>query len=273
MSFQIEMRNDDRTRMSIRSFMRAHDEKATLNQEKNTLVLVYKKSSRVIAGAEARMVCGNCFVPILFVIPEERKRGLGSSLLNELRSFQMKSKASRMTISTREIETKQFLDERGLIVDGRIRHCPTSHTLAFYSGTPRFKKVDVSPADTLKKNAQVTHDELLELKKRIEMNSGTDGNHVSVTLALIDGEGNTEGGLIGSFHDDCLEIEHLIVSPSLRGRGYGKRLLETIEAYGKDKNLRRVLVRPFCFHDQGFFSHMGYRGFETPCQHVMSKSL
>jgi GNAT superfamily N-acetyltransferase len=272
MSLRIEMRNHVQTRRQIRSFMKEHDEGANAHWG-DRLDLVYKKSGHVVAGAKARILCGNCFVSTLFVMPDERRQGLGSSLLNEIRAFQMQSKASLTTLSTRDVETKRFLDERGMVVDGRIRHCPTSHTLAFYSGTPRFKKVDVMPANTLKKNAEITGDEWQELDERIETEAIAHARVFSVTLALIEDEGKMRGGLIGSVLDNCLEIEALIVSPSVRKQGYGKRLLETIETYGKEQGIERLFVRPFCFHDRAFLSHMGYRGFDTPCHAVLSKSL
>ncbi|MFP4187014.1 MAG: GNAT family N-acetyltransferase [Acholeplasmataceae bacterium] len=273
MSLLIEMRNDASTRRQIRSLMDAHEQERSDQISDHRLDLIYKNAGRVIAGAQARILCGNCYVSLLFVIPEERKRGLGSSLMNELRSFQMRMQAARMSLSTRDVEAKRFFDEREMTVDGRIRHCPTPYTLAFYSGTPRFKKVRVTPADTLLKNAGITPKDRVELSERIATDPVMGRSDSPLTLALTDREKEVKGGLIGSIRAGCLEIEALIVSSSLRGQGYGKALLEALEAYGKEKGIRRLFVRPFCFHDRGFFSHLGYRRFETPCHDVFTRSL
>lgn len=275
MSFRIKPGNDEKSIVSLETLMQEHENTVIPEKNPQKLDLVYKTSGHVVAGAQARIICGNCFVSSLFVIPSERRQGLGSSLLNEIRAFQTKCGATTMSISTRDVRTKRFLDEREMVVDGRIRHCPASHTFAFYSGTPRFKKVDIPASHTLKKNVEITEDDVLSLRGHIEADlfQATGSLGLPITFTLIDDEGEIRGGLNASVRGDCLEIKSLIVSPSIRKRGYGKKLLETIETYAGERKIGRLFVRPFCFHDRTFFSHMGYRGFTTPCHDVLSKSL
>ncbi|KAM9326714.1 N-alpha-acetyltransferase 80 [Gastrophryne carolinensis] len=82
-----------------------------------------------------------------------------------------------------------------------------------------------------------------------------------VCLALI---GAREGPALGHARlcrviglSDSLFVESVVVSVDLRGRGYGRKLMEATERYAKGRGFRNLYLTT---HDkQDFYYHLGYR--------------
>ncbi|KAG8436171.1 hypothetical protein GDO86_007320, partial [Hymenochirus boettgeri] len=82
-----------------------------------------------------------------------------------------------------------------------------------------------------------------------------------VCLVLI---GNPEGPVLGHARlckvirlHDSLFVESVVVRAELRGRGYGKKLMEATEKYARTRGFRNLHLTT---HDkQDFYHHLGYQ--------------
>jgi GNAT superfamily N-acetyltransferase len=79
-----------------------------------------------------------------------------------------------------------------------------------------------------------------------------------LTLALRDDNGSLHGGAYGATMWGWLMLEGLWVSPDLRGRGYGGRLLAAAEALAKARGCRGVSLGTFDFQARSFYERQGY---------------
>jgi ribosomal protein S18 acetylase RimI-like enzyme len=82
----------------------------------------------------------------------------------------------------------------------------------------------------------------------------------SLFLVLRDHD-DIVGGLIGQLHWEWLRIEILAVAEALRGRGWGRRLVEEAERLAVAAGCRRAWVDTFSFQAPGFYERLGYRRF------------
>jgi len=83
--------------------------------------------------------------------------------------------------------------------------------------------------------------------------------HSFEDFSLIIKEGDVlAGGIIAESMSDLLEIEFLYVNPAFRGKGYGKKLLESVENEAKEKGIKRILLNTYSFQAPGFYQQMGY---------------
>lgn len=83
---------------------------------------------------------------------------------------------------------------------------------------------------------------------------------VFLTLALKDGE-EVDGGLIAQLYWNWMYIEILGVPERLRGRGLGRRLVETAEQEARVAGCRGAWVDTYSFQSPGFYERMGYQPF------------
>lgn len=67
------------------------------------------------------------------------------------------------------------------------------------------------------------------------------------------------GGLTADIYWGWLDINDLWVHESLRGQGFGRRLLTTAEAEGVKRGCRRVFLTTFSFQAKDFYERLGYR--------------
>ena len=71
-------------------------------------------------------------------------------------------------------------------------------------------------------------------------------------------EGQLVGGIVGWMWGQCLEINYLWVHPDVRGRGYGKRLVETVEAEARGHGCRTAILDTYTFQAPAFYQKLGY---------------
>ena len=80
----------------------------------------------------------------------------------------------------------------------------------------------------------------------------------NISFILRDEEENILGGITGTIFWYHLHIDFLWVDESLRGKGYGKQLLDNIEAKAKDNNCNLIQLDTFSFQAPNFYQKYGY---------------
>jgi ribosomal protein S18 acetylase RimI-like enzyme len=84
-----------------------------------------------------------------------------------------------------------------------------------------------------------------------------------VSIFLRGPHGEIRGGLLGALWGGWLHVSHLWVAASLRGRGFGQRLLAAAERYAIDRGCHAVWLTTFSFQAPGFYRKQGYERFAT----------
>ena len=69
------------------------------------------------------------------------------------------------------------------------------------------------------------------------------------------------GGVIGETHWDWLYINLMWIREDLRGRGYGKQLLELAEEEARKRGAKNAYLDTFSFQAPGFYKKLGYQVF------------
>ena len=84
-----------------------------------------------------------------------------------------------------------------------------------------------------------------------------------VAVLMRDDDGTLVGGAVGLVNWHWLQVSLLWVDDSLRGRGYGVRLMQLIEDAGRDRGCRAAHLSTFSFQAPGFYESLGYEVFST----------
>lgn len=86
---------------------------------------------------------------------------------------------------------------------------------------------------------------------------------MALNLFLRDSTGKLQGGLLGWTLWSWLHIDTLWVEESLRGQGYGLRLIEAAERAGRIRGCTLIEVDTFNFQARGFYEKAGFELFGT----------
>lgn len=84
------------------------------------------------------------------------------------------------------------------------------------------------------------------------------GEYSPVNFFLRDQGDEVVGGLLAAAWGGVLFVRILWVAEALRGRGYGRRLLEAAEQRAAERGCRQVFVDTFTFQAPGFYEKLGY---------------
>jgi ribosomal protein S18 acetylase RimI-like enzyme len=77
-------------------------------------------------------------------------------------------------------------------------------------------------------------------------------------FTVKDEQGNILGGISGSTKMQSLFIQFLWVDESIRGKGFGQKLMEKAENFAVEKKCRMVKVDTFSFQAPDFYKILGY---------------
>jgi ribosomal protein S18 acetylase RimI-like enzyme len=88
-----------------------------------------------------------------------------------------------------------------------------------------------------------------------------DENYERLCLVLKGSDQEVVGGLAGSTFYDWLVIDLLWIKEELRGRGYGKRLMERAEEEAKQRGATNALLDTLSFQAPDFYKKLGYQVF------------
>lgn len=83
-------------------------------------------------------------------------------------------------------------------------------------------------------------------------------NFLPLTLFARDSQGVVRGGLLGEIGWEWLYIDILWLEDSVRGQGYGTRLLAMAEAEAQERGCRGVYLGTFEFQALPFYQKHGY---------------
>ncbi|MEX2222379.1 MAG: GNAT family N-acetyltransferase [Candidatus Rokuibacteriota bacterium] len=80
-----------------------------------------------------------------------------------------------------------------------------------------------------------------------------------VNFFLRDQGDEVMGGLLAQIWGGVLYVRILWVSEALRGRGFGRRLMEAAEQRAVERGCRHVFLDTFSFQAPGFYEKVGYQ--------------
>ena len=83
----------------------------------------------------------------------------------------------------------------------------------------------------------------------------------TVSVFLRDARDEVLGGLLGSIWGGWLHVAILWVAEPLRGRGFGRQLLEAAESYAIERGCTRAWLTTFSFQAPEFYPRFGYETF------------
>ncbi len=83
----------------------------------------------------------------------------------------------------------------------------------------------------------------------------------TLSVFLRDEHEEVLGGLLGNIWGGWLHVAFLWVAEPLRGRGYGRQLLEAAERYAVQRGCTRAWLTTFSFQAPEFYPKLGYEAF------------
>lgn len=75
---------------------------------------------------------------------------------------------------------------------------------------------------------------------------------------LRDAQNNIIGGCNGAIFYGCVFVDQLWLSEPLRNQGYGTKLMQAAENYGKEKGCTFATVNTMDFEALGFYQKLGF---------------
>ena len=96
------------------------------------------------------------------------------------------------------------------------------------------------------------------LSRDAEAGAGMSKNFLKLGLFVRDGSGAITGGLIADIAWGWLYICNLWLEDEIRGRGFGRKLLETAEGEAKKRGCRNVYLETFSYQARPFYEKLGY---------------
>ena len=83
-------------------------------------------------------------------------------------------------------------------------------------------------------------------------------DRLDLAVLLRDAERRTIGGALGNSHHGWVRIELLFLPQALRRQGWGRRLMQAVEAEARARRCVGVRLETASFQARGFYEKLGY---------------
>ncbi len=80
----------------------------------------------------------------------------------------------------------------------------------------------------------------------------------SIALFFRDSNGQVEGGLTGRLHYNSFHIQRLWLSPAIRGKGLGQKILSLAEKEAKKYKVQHIFLDTYNFQAPEFYLKQGF---------------
>jgi GNAT superfamily N-acetyltransferase len=83
----------------------------------------------------------------------------------------------------------------------------------------------------------------------------------TLVVFVRDEQGRVKGGGLAKVNWNWLHVSILWLSDELRGKGYGRRVMEMLERCGRERGCEQAHLETFSFQARPFYESLGYRIF------------
>ncbi len=212
-------------------------------------------------------------VHMLALAPELRGQGLGSRVLRLAEAEARRRGCTRSMLDTASFQARPFYEKRGYRLVGEFPNLLPgvgSHWLAKDLAAEQEEPPGAASAgyelvvcDTADEARQKRVDEILmafnvaacEVVRQAQ-ESGYSGEPLEVYL--LDAQGRVQGGFLANTCWQTLFLGELWIAAGLRGRGWGRRMVEIAEEEARKRNCTQVDAHIHGFQAPGFWRALGY---------------
>jgi len=108
-----------------------------------------------------------------------------------------------------------------------------------------------------KEDSEYIRKRLIEFNARHVLDN-LGSRYEEINLTIKDDDGRIFGGMLAILCWNWIEVDILWIDKSLRGMGYGTRLLNLIENIAKEKSCTFIKLNTFSFQAPEFYQKNGY---------------
>jgi len=225
-------------------------------------IFVRDENGVVQGGVVGEADWGMLYVDLLWLSDSLRGQGYGKALLHTIEQTARKKGMPSIYLMTTEFQALSFYQHMGYTLFGTMMNRP--HGYAYYY----LCKLNIERSD-------ITYDLPITFSpSQIDVRMVNRGlrdyceQYVDCTSQLLNGfirrtNGEIVGGIIGSTYWDWYDLRYFWIADELRGKGYGKQLLQLAEAECRQRGVTGIVCDTADFQALPFYQSQGFEVFGT----------
>lgn len=245
--------------MMIERGLNAENRLLGLKSPEEIAIFVRDENGVIIGGAQGELEWDWLYVDLLWLHESQRDKGMGRQIMIAIEQGAREQGYLNCWLATTGFQARPFYEAIGYQVFGQVENRPPGYDYFFLQKTeiasmPTILTVEMEPEqhdiDTLRKSlADHTR----------QQGVAVDGRRLAVFLE--DSDGGVLGGLIAATYWGWLDIQVFWLAESVRGQGYGRRMLAMAEQESKRRGCPHAFADVPSFQALSFFEYHGYQTF------------
>ena len=220
--------------------------------------LVYiRENDKIVAGAVCEFDWGWLYFDAVWTDESVRGKGYGTLIMNAAEDYALRRGVNNAYLMTTSFQARPFYEKLGYERYGYVDDFPPGHTfhymkkegLSAYETDPRVT-IETPPDKT---SLKTIDDGLLAEIAKIEPIVNQ-----NLAIFLRDDTGSIMGGLVGSHFWNWYSLRFLWIADSLKGQGWGKRLLASLEEELRENGISGIHCDTASFQSLPFYQSQGF---------------
>jgi GNAT superfamily N-acetyltransferase len=219
----------------------------------------------IYGGVDGEIYFGWLYVDLLWVDQSRRGQRCGAGLMAAVEREAAARGVLGAYLATTSFQALPFYQHLGYEVFAQLEDRPAGHAYYYLSKPGPLEPVAGDDSD-LTVIEEPEYNDVLAVRQGLKafnrsQNVDVDGQRLSVFLR--DEVGRPRGGLLGAVYWDWLDIQTIWLDETLRGQGYGAKLLARAEQEAAAQGCTGAVIEVPGAASAGFFERRGYTLFGT----------
>lgn len=221
--------------------------------------LVYiRENGRIVAGAVCEFDWNWLFFDVVWTDDSVRGKGYGTLIMTVAESYALKQGVQSAYLMTASFQARPFYEKLGYECFGTLEDRPRGHLFHYMKKT----QLSLGAMDSrvtiesppLRDNHKILDDALVtDIAKTAPI------NYQPLAIFLRDENGVIKGGLSGGSFWDWYSLGFLWIDDSIKGQGWGKALLETLESELRRQECIGINCDTASFQSLPFYQSQGFQ--------------
>lgn len=224
-------------------------------------VFLRDELDEIVGGVYGELGLDWLYIDLLWIADSHKGKGHGRQLMDSIEHHAYQRGITQVHLATTTFQALPFYQHIGYQLFGEIADRPPNHQYHFLKRT--ITPMTTSPLPLTLNPEQA---EIVTIVKGLRAHNLTQGiasKSTRVALFLRDQTNAVVGGLLGAIYWGWLDLQTFWIDESVRGQGYGTKLLNRAIEMSLDNNSPHIYTDVINAQNLGFFHHHGFQTFAT----------
>lgn len=220
-------------------------------------IVYLHEGDAIVAGVVCEFDWGYLYFDAVWTDKSVRGKGYGTQVMNAAENYALQRGIQRAYLMTTSFQARPFYEKLGYERFGFQDNRPPGH-MFHYMHKAQLREKIVDPCITIENPPKKEHLKIIDDGLLGDIAETAPLSNHPMAILLYDEDDRVRGGLIAGVFWHWMDIRFLWIDESLKGQGWGKKILIAAEQEAKKRDCIGMVCDTASFQTLSFYQSQGF---------------